>query len=89
MEVPVTGSLTLSLINILNQLNGINRCGDVHLQPGSTRKVRFPCTFCDKTITARSKAVDCRNEWTLITYNCNRCILEEILPKYRTDEQRV
>ena len=45
-------------------------CGDIESDPGpgKTRSIRFPCTKCQKAVTARSKAVSCDGcqEWTHI-----------------------
>ena len=45
-------------------------CGDIECDPGpkTTRAIRFPCTACGISVTARSKAISCDSceEWTHI-----------------------
>ena len=45
-------------------------CGDIESDPGppSSRSIKYPCTGCGKSVTARSKAITCDHceEWTHI-----------------------
>ncbi len=61
VQGPPTSNSALVFVSLI-------QCGDVHPDPGpaKTRKIKFPCTICSKSVTARSKAVSCDmcEEWT-------------------------